>query len=307
MTTVVDLDGVDYSSGRPGGAALAAAGMKFAARYLSHNASKNLNATEAADLAAHGVWCVVVWETTANRAGAGRAAGIADAKDAAAQATACGQPSGRPIFFAVDWDADPGVVIAYFQGVASVIGLARTGVYGGYKVVKALLDHGYAKWAWQTVAWSQGRWDTRAVIRQYASTVRINGVVCDKDTAYATDYGQWMPGKLPTQEDDMTVSNDDALKIARAVATFKNPDLEPKGPDLRQRLVNAEASSGAAASGVKALNTTVAALNATVATLAKAVGNIHDDVDTATLVAAVQQAIADATVHVTVDVTQPTA
>jgi hypothetical protein len=147
------------------------------------------------------VWCVVVWETTANRASAGRAAGIADAKGAAAQATACGQPSGRPIFFAVDWDADPSVVVAYFQGVASVIGVPRTGVYGGYKVVKFLLDHGLVAWAWQTVAWSGGRWDTRAVIRQYASTVRINGVTCDNDTAYAADYGQWMPGRTPTPED----------------------------------------------------------------------------------------------------------
>jgi hypothetical protein len=55
-------------------------------------------------------------------------------------------------------------------------------------------------------------------------------------------------------------------------------------------------------------NSLVKAQNATIATLAKAVGDLHPGVDTATLVAAVQQAIADATVHVTVDVTgdQPT-
>jgi hypothetical protein len=192
---------VDYSSGRPGGKALAAAGMSFAARYLSHNAGKNLTRAEADDLAAHGVSCVVVWETMAQRAGAGRAAGMADAKEAAAQATARGMPSGRPIYFAVDYDATPSAVVAYFQGVASVLGLARTGVYGGYKVVDYLLDHKLATWAWQTVAWSGGRWDPRAVIRQYASTIRINGVSCDHDTAYAADYGQWMPGRTPTPED----------------------------------------------------------------------------------------------------------
>jgi hypothetical protein len=210
MTTT----GVDYSDGDPGGAALAAAGMSFAARYLSHNAGKNLTRAEADDLAAHGVSCVVVWETMAQRAGAGRAAGMADAKEAAAQATARGMPSGRPIYFAVDYDATPSAVVAYFQGVASVLGLARTGVYGGYKVVDYLLDHKLATWAWQTVAWSGGRWDPRAVIRQYASTIRINGVSCDHDTAYAADYGQWMPGRTPTvQEDDMPT----AQEIAEAV------------------------------------------------------------------------------------------
>lgn len=288
MTTA---PGVDYSDGRPGGKALSAAGMAFAARYLSHNASKNLNAAEAADLAAHGVSCVVVWETTANRAAAGRAAGIADAKEADTQAAACGQPSGRPVFFAVDWDADPSVVVAYFQGVASVIGLARTGVYGGYKVVKFLLDHDYAKWAWQTVAWSGGRWDARAVIRQYASTVRINGVTCDQDTAQAADYGQWQPGQTPItpqQEDDMPTTKE-----------FWGYHGELGGkPDPRDAFAY-----------LRDTNAVVRAQSATIATLAQAVGNLHPGVDTATLVAAVQKAIADATVHVSVDVTgdQPTA
>jgi hypothetical protein len=287
MTT----SGVDYSSGRPGGAALAAAGMRFAARYLSHSPGKNLTPAEATDLAAHGVSCVVVWETTANRAGAGRAAGVADATEAAAQATACGQPAGRPIFFAVDWDANPSVVVAYFQGVASVLGVARTGVYGGYKVVKYLLDHKLATWAWQTVAWSQGHWDTRAVIRQYASTIRIGGVSCDHDTAMTGDYGQWTPGKAPITpqlEDDVS---------ALDVLTYRNKDADAASvkaghghiPDVYGYLVQT--------------NSLVKAQNATIATLAKAVGDLHPGVDTATLVAAVEKAIADAVVHVSVDVT----
>jgi hypothetical protein len=48
-----------------------------------------------------------VWETTANRAGAGRQAGTADAIVAAEQAKACGKPGSAPIYFAVDFDADP--------------------------------------------------------------------------------------------------------------------------------------------------------------------------------------------------------
>lgn len=189
--------GVDYSSGHPGGAALKAAGKSFAARYVSHTASKNITAAEADDLAAHGVSTVLVWETTNNRAGAGRAAGITDAHDALTQATAAGMPSSRPLYFAVDWDANPSVVVAYFQGVASVLGIARTGAYGGYKVISYLLDHKLVTWAWQTAAWSAGKWDSRAHIRQPATTVHINGVSCDNDTSMTTDYGQWMPGKTP--------------------------------------------------------------------------------------------------------------
>mgnify|MGYP001551982904 CR=1 FL=1 len=204
---MVTIPGVDYAWSHPGGAALAAAGMRFACRYLSHDAAKNLTRAEADDLAAHGVSCVVVWETTATRAGAGRAAGVADAQAAEQQARAAGMPSKPPIYFAVDYDAAPGAVVPYFQGVASVIGVGRTGVYGGYTVVKSLLDQGVARWAWQTAAWSQGRWDARAVIRQPATTVRINGVTCDNNTAHATDYGQWTPGRTPSiEEDDMQLN-----------------------------------------------------------------------------------------------------
>lgn len=207
--------GVDYSAGHPGGAALKAARVRFAARYVSHTASKNITASEATDLSVHGVWTVLVWETTASRAGAGRAAGITDAHDALTQATAAGMPSSRPLYFAVDWDADPTVVDTYFEGVASVLGLDRTGVYGGYKVVKHLLDSKLATWAWQTAAWSGGKWDARAHIRQPATTVHINGVACDNDTAYAADYGQWMPGKSP--EVDVALTTDDINKVAAAV------------------------------------------------------------------------------------------
>lgn len=211
------IPGVDYSSGHPGGAALKAAGKAFAARYVSHTPSKNVSLAEAADLAAHGVSTVVVWETAANRAGAGRAAGIADAHDAVAQATAAGMPGDRPIYFAVDWDADPTVVVGYFQGVASVLGLPRVGGYGGYKVIKYLLDHGLITYGWQTAAWSQGKQDPRAHIYQPATGVHINGVACDDDTAIQTDYGQWTPGKSPFVEDS-TVTKDEILAIAKEAA-----------------------------------------------------------------------------------------
>lgn len=219
----ITIAGVDYPWSHPGGAALKAKGIRFACRYLSHDPSKNLSRTEADDLAAHGVSSVVVWETTANRAGAGRAAGIADAHDAVSQAADAGMPSSRPIYFAVDYDANPATVVPYFQGVASVLGVPRTGVYGGRRVVAYLLDHVLVHWAWQTAAWSGGQWDPRTHIRQPATTVRIGGVSCDNNTAHQADYGQWTPGNVPqtTQEDDMPAADDVAKAVLDATITSR--------------------------------------------------------------------------------------
>jgi hypothetical protein len=197
---VTTIPGVDYAWNHPGGAALQQAGKRFACRYLSADSRKNLTLSEAKDLAAHGISCVVVWESTANRALAGRAAGAADATAAAAQAAAAGMPGSRPIYFAVDFDASAGQqdeINAYLDGAASVLGRARVGIYGGYYPVKRALDAGKARWGWQTAAWSGGQWDGRAVIHQGAQ-MRIGGVACDLDTATAADYGQWTPGHAPT-------------------------------------------------------------------------------------------------------------
>lgn len=227
MTTI---PGVDYAWSHPGGAALQKAGKKFAARYLSHDPAKNLTRAEADDLAAHGVSCVVVWESTASRALSGRSGGIADAHDAVAQATAAGMPAGRPVFFAVDFDAtasQQAAINAYLDGAASVLGAARVGVYGGYYPVKRALDAGYAAWAWQTAAWSGGHWDPRAVIRQGAQAT-INAVACDLNTATAADYGQWMPGQPTPEDDDMPLTKTDVELL------LSTPMDDPTDPGTKQ-------------------------------------------------------------------------
>jgi hypothetical protein len=139
--------------------ALTSAGIKFVCRYLSHSPSKNLTASEARKLTDAGIWIVVVWETTAERALAGKAGGAADAGDARTQARDCGMPDGRPVYFAVDWDASSGqqsAINAYLDGAASILGRDQVGIYGGYGPVKRALDGGHATWAWQTYAWSGG-------------------------------------------------------------------------------------------------------------------------------------------------------
>lgn len=187
--------GVDYSWARPSPAGLRAAGYTFAARYLSGGQSgKNISHGEADALIAAGVDVVLVWEQGATDALGGYGRGQSDAQQAAFEAAAAGMPDDRPIYFAVDFDAQPnqqGALDAYFDGVASVIGRDRTGAYGGLGVIQRSFDDGRIAWGWQTYAWSYGHWDPRAQVRQTHNGVDVAGGQCDLDVAMVADFGQW--------------------------------------------------------------------------------------------------------------------
>src|ERR1041385_3226647 len=190
--------GIDYAWSRPSSPqALHAAGYTFAARYLSYDTTgKNLSAGEARDLFGAGIDVVANWEGGANDALSGFSTGASEARDAAAQAAAAGMPADRPIYFSVDFDASPGqqaAIDSYFDGVASVLGVDRTGAYAGYYVIQRLFDHGKIKWGWQTYAWSGGQWEPRAQLRQIQNGVRVAGCDSDIDESVAADFGQWGP------------------------------------------------------------------------------------------------------------------
>ena len=193
--------GVDYAGARPGGAAIAAAGYGFAARYLSDGGpglpGKLLLPSEAADLQANGVDIVSNWETTATRLGDGYGAGVSDAQAAWAQHKACGGPDNRPIYFSADWDVQPADVpnvLAYLDGAASVVGVANVGVYGGYRAVSEAMGAGKAQWSWQTDAWSYGQTYGPRNIHQRIGTVVVGGIGCDVNEALTPDFGQWSHG-----------------------------------------------------------------------------------------------------------------
>jgi hypothetical protein len=197
---VTSRKGLDYSFARPSVSSLHSQGYTFAARYLSYDNSstsgKILTAAEAKALIAAGIDVVSNWEYAADDALSGNAQGVADAKAAQAQAVAAGMPATRPIYFSVDFDATPAQqtpINAYFDGVASVLGVNRTGAYGGYYVIQRLFDAGKIKWGWQTYAWSGGQWDARAQMRQTDNGITAGGDsdCCDLDASEADDFGQW--------------------------------------------------------------------------------------------------------------------
>ncbi len=191
------ISGCDYSFARPAPSSLVSMGYKFVCRYLSGDpgGGKDLTASEQSSLEAAGIDIVLNWETTGTDATNGYSAGVSDATAAKSEAESLGQPSNRPIYFSIDFDAqssDAASINAYFQGVASVIGLARTGVYGGYYIVNELFGAGLVTWAWQTYAWSNGAWDSRAQLRQTLNGVDNNQL--DDDTGMVPDFGQYGPG-----------------------------------------------------------------------------------------------------------------
>lgn len=194
--------GVDYASARADKLAeLRKTGIRFVCRYLSTVGNpKNLTLTELIKCRAVGLEVVTVFETLANRALYGEEAGKADARAALAQLPSPAMKKKAVVYFAVDFDASASeqtVLHAYFAGAVSVLGRKRVGVYGGYWVVKRLLDSGIVKYAWQTLAWSGGAWDKRAQLRQTSINQSRSGVSVDLDQAVCADYGQWPRPRIP--------------------------------------------------------------------------------------------------------------
>jgi hypothetical protein len=208
------IEGVDYAWSRPSPAGLYGAGKRFASRYLSYDRTgKNLTAEEAAQLAAAGLGVVCNWEWRAGDARLGYDAGCQYAQEALRQAGLCGMPPGRPIYFSVDFDPAGAwaVVAAYFRGIAQVLPVDQIGVYGSYATVDHLLGAGLVRWAWQTYAWSGGRWHPGAHVQQYRNGVHVAGGDVDLDRALVDDFGQWTPGgdDMLTPEQERAIYNQD--------------------------------------------------------------------------------------------------
>lgn len=128
----------------------------------------------------------------------------------------------------------------------------------------------------------------------------------------------WTPGGASTpaqsEEDDMPTAREIAGEVAhmllRTDGQYKAPkDAADYNPDPKssRHWWSGQTAWDVLLNSVRATETKVAAMEKQIAGLSAAVqslaGQLGDDVDTATVVAAVQQAIADAVVQVDIDVT----
>jgi hypothetical protein len=191
----VYASGIDFGWRAVSARAARKMGAQFAASYLSNDTSKNWTRAMINTYHAMGRGTVCVWETSAKRALRGYAAGQTDALLALGQEQALGVPASAPIYFAVDFNETPhqaAAVALYFLGVNSVLGVNRTGGYGGYWTISRLFNSGLISFGWQTSAWSGGRWDPRAQLQQYAYHKAY-----DWDRAMTSAYGA-THGATPT-------------------------------------------------------------------------------------------------------------
>ena len=197
------MKGFDFASARPDLDELKKVGG-FVARYVcAVVGTKVITKAEADAIKAHGLGLVLVYEQYEQRPLEGRSAGHADALVALAQGRAAGFPDDRPIYFAVDFDAKPvnqPAIDEYLRGAAEVMGLARTGVYGGINLIDRCWTSKTATWFWQTGAWSYGKETAHANFVQMTAINPqiIGGEKVDVNETRKDDWGAaWMPVVLP--------------------------------------------------------------------------------------------------------------
>lgn len=152
--------GADYSWARPGGAALRAAGVSAVGRYLATD-GRGITASEYQDLKAHGVGVWVCREGGASGMLNGHAQGVSDAQLAVQQIAAVGLPAGSLVFATADFDVQSSqfpVCDDYMRGFASVLGVGRTGIYGGLHYMNHVHAARLAVGFWQAGAtsWNHG-------------------------------------------------------------------------------------------------------------------------------------------------------
>lgn len=139
----------------------------------------------------------------------GYAGGVSDARTAWALHTAAGGGQSAPVFFTIDDDIDRNtwnnVALQWFKGINSVLGVQRTGIYGGINTCQWAASDGVIGqsstpghvWAWQTRSWSRGQVYPAAVLYQRIVSTASNpgpvvgGLEVDVSDALASDVGQW--------------------------------------------------------------------------------------------------------------------
>lgn len=135
--------------------------------------------------------------------------GVADARTAWQLHTAAGGAQSAPIFFSVDDDISRDtwntLALPWFRGINSVLGVQRTGIYGGIRPCQWAAADGVIgnsstqgrRWSWQTRAWSGSQIDPAAVLYQRVVSTASNpgpvvgGIEVDVNDVLASDCGQW--------------------------------------------------------------------------------------------------------------------
>lgn len=206
------LKGIDFSFGSGlTTAEIKAAGKAFVCRYLSGGLPKDIGIGELEAYRNAAISVVMFFETTGTDM-VSTAKGVEDASvaqrelDNLAALLRDKSFAETPVFFAADAPVEVDES-DYLRGTASVIGLHRNALYGGFASIKRAFDAKLITYGMQTYAWSGGVWDDRALLRQVQNAVKLGPAEVDLDEAAywnspkilgeADDFGQWpKPGAV---------------------------------------------------------------------------------------------------------------
>jgi hypothetical protein len=208
-------NGLDYSAGRPRGAAITACGCSFVVRYIDHPSrmgGKHITPAEYADLTSHGVQVWLVAERTVDDWKGGHAAGAALARDARAGADRIGYPAGRLIFLTADMHltaAQLPTVLAFIDGAASVLGWAATGGYGFSELIRALKAGNHCRGLWQTGSRSVLVPGAHIYQANDRPNITVEGVACDVNELL-----------IQLEDTDMPLTQADADLVAKALVPY---------------------------------------------------------------------------------------
>ena len=234
---------IDFSTARPPVSVLKAAGVTTVMRYIGWdgvgiypNTGKNLTEPESALYLANNISIGICFEYIASAAALGVDQGEKDAQLANQQMEALKAPVGTGVYFAVDYDtpdyaptlpniaanarAKLGPIGDYFAAIERFGTGYRAGVYGGYWVVKRLLDAGLVKLAWQTVAWSGGNVDPRINLLQTTQKSPIADSDFNIHEGKSEDFGQWPLAAAPPPVTPPATPKSITVAIPPGVKTF---------------------------------------------------------------------------------------
>lgn len=237
--------GLDYSAGRIAGPVIRAAQYSFVCRYVdapAYAGQKHVTPAEHADLAGSGVDVYLVFESVIGDMLGGYPAGVDHARRAMAGAAWIGYPVGVPIFFACDEHVTPHEIptcLAYLDGVASVLGRARTGVYGFVELIQAAHDTGAA-----VAFWLAGRAPAAGspahMWQRNDGFTQVGGITCDVNELLIP-----IPAVVPAEhaEDQVALIELPATPMPMDVGATRwqdvNPANWPLGPEQKTALVPA--------------------------------------------------------------------
>lgn len=198
----VVAEGVDYSSTPNANwnalaAELAANGKTFVGRYAVYDKSpegRGITASEYRAMTAHGIGTFLYYEEDAGWMTGGWSAGVRGAQNAMDVIRREGLPEGMPVYYSDDIPPeidDFGAMIECLRGAASVVGIERVGLYGGWDAIDHAQAAGAARYYCQTLAWQYGRGLHPGIhLHQYGFNQFFAGTNCDLVSALQPHYGQ---------------------------------------------------------------------------------------------------------------------